>query len=386
MERRAPGPQTDDYLQDYEPIPDEDPAEQTSPDELAFWQTKQRDLVTSTVDYNLGTLSDLVESGAIDLSPGYQRRFRWDAARQSRLIESFLMNVPVPPVFLNEDEYGKYSVIDGKQRITAINDFLEGRLALTGLKIFSDINNATITKLPSTLQSVLRTRPTIRTVIVLRQSDPDIKFEVFQRLNTGGVKLNPQEIRNSAYPGPLNDAILDMSVESSFHHSLGIRNREKSALYKEMRDAEFVLRFLTFRNTWAAFRGGMAREMDRFMSTNQRLAHGDLAEMRKDFFATLAVVSAAFGDHAFHRWQPEKDQWRRHVLASLFDAQMFACRDLKAEEVQPHTAAILVGMKALFGDQEFRRAVDAATNTPKYFQDRVRMTRNMILEKVGRQD
>ncbi len=383
MQDRAVDPDDERYVQDYEPIPDEDPAEPASADELAFWQTKQRDLVTSTVDYNLGTLSDLVESGAIDLSPGYQRRFRWDGARQSRLIESFLMNVPVPPIFLNEDEYGKYSVIDGKQRITAIHEFLAGRLALTGLKIFSDINTATLSKLPSTLQSVLRTRPTIRTVIVLRQSDPDIKFEVFQRLNTGGVKLNPQEIRNSAYPGPLNDSILAISIDPKFHALLGIKNPEKSALYKEMRDAEFVLRYYTFRDSWPTFKGGMAREMDRYMSNNRRLDALSLTSLREEFFQTLANVSVAFGEHAFHRWQPERGQWRRHVLASLFDAQMFACRGMDAQVLEPHAAEIVQGMQQLFGDADFRRAVDAATNTPKYFQDRVKMTRSMILERAG---
>jgi hypothetical protein len=85
-------------------------------DPVDFWEKKQRDLVTSVVDYNLGTLSQLSTDGTIDLSPKYQRRFRWDKERQSLLIESFLMNVPVPPIFLNEDKYGQYSVIDGKQR------------------------------------------------------------------------------------------------------------------------------------------------------------------------------------------------------------------------------------------------------------------------------
>ena len=99
-------------------------------DPIDFWDKKQRELVTSVVDYNLGALSQLVADGTINLSPKYQRRFRWDTERQSRLIESFLMNVPVPPILLNEDGYGQYSVIDGKQRLTAIVDFFSGKLEL----------------------------------------------------------------------------------------------------------------------------------------------------------------------------------------------------------------------------------------------------------------
>jgi Protein of unknown function DUF262 len=104
-------------------------------DPVEFWEERQRDLVTSVLDYNLGTLSDLVQTNRIDLSPDYQRRDRWDPARQSKLIESFLMNVPVPQIFLNEDDYGQYSVIDGKQRLGAINEFMRGRLRLRRLEV-----------------------------------------------------------------------------------------------------------------------------------------------------------------------------------------------------------------------------------------------------------
>lgn len=88
---------------------------------LFTFGNRSSELVTSVVDYNLSTLSDLIQGKTIDLNPRYQRRFRWDEARQSRLIESFLMNVPIPPIFLNED---RYSIIDGKQRLMAINEFM----------------------------------------------------------------------------------------------------------------------------------------------------------------------------------------------------------------------------------------------------------------------
>lgn len=104
-------------------------------DPVGFWEQKQRDLISSAVDYNLSSLSSLIRTNKIDLSPEYQRRHRWDNKRKSQLIESFLMNVPVPPIFLNEDRYGSYSVIDGKQRLTAIYEFLMGRFRLEGLEV-----------------------------------------------------------------------------------------------------------------------------------------------------------------------------------------------------------------------------------------------------------
>lgn len=368
-----------DYQQDIEEHEDDvDDDDFVEKEPLEFWESKQRELVTSVVDYNLSTLADLITNRDIDLSPKYQRRFRWDAVRQSALIESFLMNVPVPPVFLNEDAYGQYSVIDGKQRLNTIQTFLRGRLALKGLNVFSDINGQTFDDLPMRLQTILRTRPTLRAVIILRQSDADVKFEVFRRLNTGGVRLNAQEIRNSVYPGPLNDLILDLSIDKTFHRLLGVKNPNKSAIYQEMRDAEFVLRFFTFRLNWLEFSGGMRRHMDRFMFENQRPSDKDLAVLRDDFLRTLEVVEATFGDHAFQRWMPEREQWRKPVLASLYDAEMFACFGTSLKVLKPHSEEVMSIFKLLFKDSEFRKSIDAATNTPSYFRTRIRLVKQLL--------
>ncbi|TPX00693.1 DUF262 domain-containing protein, partial [Schumannella luteola] len=184
--------------------------------------SSERELLTSVLDYNLNTLADLVSNEQIDLSPRYQRRDRWKADRQSRLIESFFMNVPIPPIFLNEDDYGKYSVIDGKQRLTAVHSFMRGRLRLRGLKVYTELNDKTYDDLEPSLKAIISTRANLRATIILRQSDKNVKFEVFRRLNTGGVTLNPQEIRNSTWPGPLNDLMLDLSEDERFRRLLGI--------------------------------------------------------------------------------------------------------------------------------------------------------------------
>jgi len=352
-------------------------------DTFAFWEHKQRELITSTVDYNLGTLNELVDSRVISLTPQYQRRLRWDEIRQSRLIESFLMNVPVPPIFLNEDAYGVYSVIDGKQRLLAITDFLHGRLRLIGLNTFADINNLLYGELPLQLQAAIRTRPTLRAVIILRQSDGDLKYEVFHRLNTGGVHLNPQEVRNNAFSGPLNDTIMKLSEHKLFHRLLGIVVPTKSLIYREMRDAEFVLRYFTFRSKWQGFQNGMRNNMDGFMADNRNIAPAQLNELSNEFLNTLEVVEQVFGGHAFHRFHPERSQWRKQVLAALYDAQMFACQYFSKKEVFPHRDAIMTSWMAMFSNARFRFAIDAATNAPFSFKLRIEMTRDMIATAIA---
>jgi len=352
--------------------------EEVEVEHFEFWLKRQRDLITSVVDYNLSSLSDLITNGDINLSPRYQRRFRWDEKRQSKLIESFLMNVPIPPIFLNEDEYGQYSIIDGKQRLSAIHNFLRGRLTLKGLEVFADLNGMNFDQIPTRLQTVLKTRVTVRGIIILRQSDREIKFEVFRRINTGGVNLNNQEIRNSVYPGSLNDLLLDLSEEKKFHKMLGVNNKQRSKLYQEMRDVEFVLRYFTFRDTWDGFSGGMRRNLDEYMLKNQKLQSDQINELKKDFLNTLDIVEAAFGENAFRRWNPENHQWKQQVLASLYDAQMFACRNFSVEEVAPHSPDIIQGLKDLFSDDVFRNAIDSATNTPSYFKTRIQMMSDLI--------
>jgi len=347
-------------------------------DPVNFWEEKQKELVTSTVDYNLSTLVDLIVAESIDLSPKYQRRFRWDDNRKSALIESFLMNVPVPPVFLNEDNYGQYSVIDGKQRLSAVFEFLRGRLRLTGLKVFSDINGKTFDDLPTRLQAVIKTRPTLRAIIILRQSDDDVKFEVFERLNTGGVKANPQEIRNSAYRGPLNDRILELSTVKDFHDLLGIKDLRSSAMYQEMRDAELVLRFMSFKDVWETFSGSMRRHLDRYMLANQRMGQSDIDKISLDFLQTLKVVRACFGGNAFRRWDVNRGVWRKPVLASIYDAQMIACKDIKLEKVADEQEDIIERFKSLFAEDSFRKSIDAQTNTPIYFRRRIQDVSSLL--------
>jgi hypothetical protein len=356
-----------------------------APDEAeVLWEKSRRELVVSVLDYNLQTLSDLVTQNQIDLSPRYQRRDRWKADRQSRLIESFLMNVPIPQIFLNEDQYGKYSVIDGKQRLTAIHEFLRGRLRLTGLQIFSELNGKTIDDLAPNFRAIIGTRAALRATIILRQSDNEVKYEVFRRLNTGGVSLNPQEIRNSTWPGPLNNLLLDLSELDKFRVLLGIVQPERSALYKEMRDVELVLRYFTFRNDWDSFSGGMAKRLDRFMTDNQKASKAQLVQMTAEFEHKLSQVHAAFGTHAFRRFTPETKTWRKPIVAALFDAHMFSVGNHPPELLAECSSEIDHRYTALFSDQGFRRSIDAATNTPALFRERIITVRDMITEVIDR--
>jgi hypothetical protein len=221
----------------------------------------QRRLVTQASDFSLETIASMVESKAIDPSPEYQRRQRWGPAQQSALIESFLLNVPVPPVYLAEEDFGVYSVIDGKQRITSISDFMRGKLQLKGLVELEDLNGFTIKDLPESMANALRVRPYVRAVTLLKQTDPELKFEVFLRLNRGGQTLTAQEVRHVAFRGPLNDLLLELGKNPFLLNQFNIN--ETSERYKQMQDVEYILRFLTLSEAKCHFAGDLSAAGER---------------------------------------------------------------------------------------------------------------------------
>lgn len=342
------------------------------------WVGQHKRVLSNAIDYTLNDLAEQAVSGELDLQPSYQRRHRWNDARKSRLIESFLMNVPVPPVFLSEEPDGVYAVIDGKQRITAIADFLERGLVLKGLTHYTDLNGSTFNELSRDEQRFLSRRIRLRAVIVLAQSPPEIKLQTFQRLNTGGVQLNAQEIRNIAFRGPLNDLIMKLSVAPGFHKMLGIKDKERSAIHQQMRDAELVLRFLAFREDWTSFKGSIKGQMDSYMETHRSASAALLQDLEAEFLRTLDVVQCAFGENAFERWQPEKQRWRHQVVAALYDAEMLAAQSFERRQLDGKRNEIISGLQGLFRTKKFREATEAATNARKAFEYRVTAVRRLL--------
>ena len=286
-----------------------------------FLQAQNR-LVFQSSDLSLEAIANMVKGEAIDIKPKYQRRERWDKNKQSALIESFLLNIPVPPIYLAEDEYGKYSVIDGKQRVTSIYNFILQREKLVNLEKFKEIEGLTFDELPSPLNNALKIRPYIRVITLLKQSDSLLKYEVFNRLNTGGDKLLSQEIRNAAFEGDLNDLLVTLSENEFFRIQFNIdteKKREKSKIYREMLDVEYVLRFFTLRDSWDNFNGNMKIAMDNFMEKNYRDKNLNVNELYNVFNKTIEICSKIWGDRAFKR-----PDGRNEIIQGIYDVQTVA--------------------------------------------------------------
>lgn len=339
--------------------PREEPDDIT-PEVQAFLDAQDA-AVLEIADQGLITLSQLVDGGAIDVAPKFQRRDRWDPIKQSLLIESFLTNIPVPPVYLAEDSarLGSYAVIDGKQRLTAISTFFANRLALRGLERLPLLNGLRYGDLPVGIRNPLGMK-NLRVTTLLRQSDEALKHEVFLRLNTGGEILNPQEIRNVAYRGPLNDLVYELA-ENDFLRAQFKVVEPASPAYRQMTDAEMVLRFLALSDGWRHFKGGLREELDRFMLEYRFADESQLAKLHRSFERCIGTAEAVWGSDAFKR--PGRDQ----ALAGLYDAEMIGLAELSDAQhvvLVRHRRRVASAVARLFDEDEFDEAVRRGTNTP----------------------
>ncbi|MDF2517446.1 MAG: hypothetical protein K0R59_2742 [Sphingobacterium sp.] len=336
-----------------------------------FLQAQNR-LVFQSSDLSLDAIANMVEGGAIDIKPKYQRRERWSKDKQSALIESFLLNIPVPPIYLSEDEYGKYSIIDGKQRVTAIYNFILKENKLINLEKFKEIENLTFEQLPPQLNNALKIRPYIRVITLLNQSDSLLKYEVFNRLNTGGDKLNSQEIRNAAFEGKFNDLLVELSESIFFRKQFNLsteKDREKSKIYKEMSDVEYVLRFFTLKDKWQNFNGNMRVSMDIFMEENRDITQIQLKDYKHEFHKTLELCEKVWGDQAFKR-----PDGRNEIIQGIYDVQTIGLSQFldKEQEIIKKKADIVAEFEnQYFSDDEFQTSMRQFTSNIKQVNYRI---------------
>lgn len=296
------------------------------------------------------------------LDPEYQRRHRWSNERKSRLIESFLMNVPVPPVFLYERDLARFEVMDGRQRLAALSDYYADGFELSGLQYWSDLDGRKYSQLPSKVRDGIDRRY-ISSIILLKETAASethaamLKKMVFERLNSGGVKLGSQETRNAVYNGPLNKLCLDLSANEKFRRMWGIpldpKPEEKDAdeeadesidesttagihMFEKMEDVELVLRFFAYRKI-GEFKAGLnkiSEFLDRFIVVGNKFPEEGLAEYRSMFEATIDFLWTVLEGEAFTVLDPSK----RRPTKIVYDPLMFAAN---TPEVVPHRAALI---------------------------------------------
>ncbi|MCI8277246.1 MAG: DUF262 domain-containing protein [Clostridia bacterium] len=302
-------------------------------------------IVTEQARYPLPTLKDMFSDNKYNLHPDFQRRRRWSQEKKSKLIESFIINVPVPPVFLYEIDYANFEVMDGLQRITTIIDFYKDLYVLEGLEEWKELNGKKYSELPIRIKEGIDRRY-LSSIILLKESAKDdveadrLKKIVFERLNSGGVKLTAQETRNALYDGKLNKLCLKLSENSKFKRMWNISDDvieentdedyyeiDNNKLYRDMSDVELVLRFFAFRHI-NQYTGRLDSFLDNFLKTGNSFSEEVLNNYKNLFNKNIDLADKLFGEYAFRQYKKirSKDKWSEPTRTA-YDPMMLALID-----------------------------------------------------------
>ena len=290
-------------------------------------------VVTENGSYKVALIKDTFQKYNYNLNPEYQRRITWNTKKRSKLIESLIINIPIPPIFLYEYDYDKYEIMDGLQRISTIIDFYDNKFKLTGLEEWGELNGKTYKNLPEKIKEGIDRRQ-LQVITLLKESanNPEraekIKRLVFERLNTGGVKLQGQEIRNAIFNGNGNKLCFELSESILFRKLWNIpiinnleddiydiedyepeqiqtiddekirQKLERHSLYKRMYDVELVLRFFAMRHI-DMFNYALSDFLDDTLITLNRYSTEQLEILKELFNITLKKAYSLFGDKAF---------------------------------------------------------------------------------------
>lgn len=372
---------------------------------------------TESLDMSVGEIITLHQQRELVIRPDFQRLFRWSLEQQSRLVESLLLELPIPSIFVIEKESGVLELIDGLQRISSLLHFIDAQslelseedaeeddaeglqgsevaleagpeeeegeeeedaqqhdpqaLTLEGCDLVQELNGMTFEDLPLTIRLRLKRTP-IRTVIIKRQSSQFLRYEMFKRLNTGGSKLSDQDIRNvNARMLGDSGALFYKKLVKSAHYGPFKRTIEllPATSLETRTDEELVLRFFATKNYRAKFRGNVGDWLDGYMEDVLLGGHPFDADELQDFYAVFEVLAEKFGPYAFVKYR--KGQPLGGVAPAYFEAVSIGAlasleklRTLSAE----HAREVLAGAVESKG---FRRVTGPGANSLPKLESRI---------------
>lgn len=313
----------------------------------------ERKLVTQPYDLGVKSISTDIDGGRISLEIEYQRKYVWDFGKASRLIESLLLNVPIPVCYFAEDEDGVYEVIDGLQRLTTIKKFLDGEFALSGISVLSELDGKFFAELAPRDRRRLENR-TVRCIVITEDSHPDIKFDVFERLNTGAASLTAQELRNSVYRGDFNSGLKQLAQKPYFTELMGGLGN------KRMDHEELILRFFALVDGLLIYKPPLRQTLNTYMRSHRREVPSD--DQISLFERTCVTVGEVLGDVPF-----KVAGSKNPVNKAVFDAVMIPFAFADQDQLRDKVDAVAAMVVQLTDDDKFKTAIGRAT------ADRTRM-------------
>lgn len=317
----------------------------------------ERKLVTQSYDLSVATLMEWWEDQTLVL-PEIQREYVWTNSKASRLVESLLLNVPIPVLYFAEATEETYEVIDGHQRIRSIARYINNEFSLSGLRILADKEHVgkRFHQLPLSDQRRIRTR-VIRAIIITEESHPSMKFEVFERLNTGSIALNAQEIRNSTHRGPFMQKIKELVQDPDFRHAIGQKQPRR-----RMADNELLIRFFALREDLYRYRPPVPRFLNSYCEVANRFDDVQMRQLEEAFGLAIENATQTFGDNTFRITDETGARTDRSINKALAETQLLVFSYCDKSDVVSNRDKLIRELGELHAKPEFLDDIQRATS------------------------
>ena len=331
---------------------------------------------TDKRDFPLSTIRDMFSEGDIIPQPDYQRDYVMDDRRASKLVESLIMGIPIPTVYLCEENDGTYSVIDGQQRMTSFVRFLNNDFSLKGLEELTELNGKKFKDLDKTYQRTIKSS-SLNSIILTKESQ-ELKYEIFARLNQGSLRLKPQELRNCIYRGSFNN-MLEEIAESNKLLPILFLEENKRKNYQE-----YILRFYALRN-YLEYSTSMTKTMNDYMSKHQNDEEKEIENAKKLFNKTIDIVKQVFGDTAFCVYDRSKKDFIRKFSGPVYDSIIIACSYFDNHDLMVNSDEIRSQvLEVRKNNADYQDFTYAATGSKNRVIGRINMIYNIIANIIGK--
>lgn len=348
-------------------------------------------VITQVSDPDISTLYNKYMRGRLVLRPDFQRKYVWDKKKASSLVESILIGVPLPAVYLAE-EGGKEIVVDGQQRLTSIFNFLKNcgdefgdeEFELDSLDALTELEGKTFAQLPDEFQERILSYP-IRQVLIVQDNDEGVKFDVFTRLNTGAVKLNAMEMRHCLYRGAFMDKLEALASYEDFVRAFPISDVKES----RMANIELVLRFAAFYHRgYTVFGPSLKSFLDMEACSYKDVDDNTIKEFEEKFKSTVRIIMSVFGpDHSFRLFSVGENgegNWAQKENVALYEAMMVAFSMYDVNIIMRNADRIYEGLLELMSaDEDFRDTLEHHTTSKARIIlriDKIRAVMNKIID------
>lgn len=330
-----------------------------------------RELNLYPIDYPFETLVTRVEKKTLNLSPDFQRKYKWnreDERKTSKFIESCLLRIPLPACYFAEDENKHHMVIDGVQRITTIVRFRNNEFCLEGLTQLGDLNGLYYRDLGDMQQDF--DTYTIRCIILRKDNDKNLIKDIFSRLNQGAVELTPQEVRHAIFPGAFDEMLHSMA-------SLPGVSMLSKAENDDLEVDEIVLRYFAFKGDLTDYDGNIKEYLDAKMENFQNLTMDEVLNLQEDFKMTLEKCILLFGmDKVF----TDTSKKRKYRSVILYDMLMWSMSQIDSTVIESKRGELLEKFEQLCSSDNFKKTTAGGSQMRTQIEKRRTLWWSMIDE------